>query len=103
MDGVNMNKIARDMRPEMLGPKEQKIRFWIDDVDVKVKRRLEERIKLMPTSEIRFSPSRAGSPNMRRSTTLKDDLNYTGPVSLRTLNSEVVVTIEEHDAPPRSI
>jgi len=36
MDGVNMNKMARDMRPELLGTKAQKIRVWIDDVDVKV-------------------------------------------------------------------
>ena len=49
MDAVNMNKMARDMRPELLGTKAQKIRFWIDDVDVKVKRRLDERIKIIPT------------------------------------------------------
>ena len=41
--------MARDMRPELLSTKAQKIRFWIDDVDVKVKRRLEERIKIIPT------------------------------------------------------
>lgn len=33
MDAVNMNKYARDMRPEMLSMKAQKIRFWIDKVD----------------------------------------------------------------------
>ena len=49
MDAVNMNQMARDMRPELLGTKAQKIRFWIDDVDVKVKRRLDERIKIIPT------------------------------------------------------
>lgn len=48
MDAVNMNQMARDMRPELLGTKAQKIRFWIDDVDVKVKRRLDERIKIIP-------------------------------------------------------
>lgn len=40
--------MARDMRPELLGSKAQKIRFWIDDVDIKVKRRLDERIKIIP-------------------------------------------------------
>ena len=49
MDGVNMNQLARDMRPELCGPKVQKIRIWIDDVDVKVKKRLEERVKIIPT------------------------------------------------------
>ena len=37
------------MRPELLGTKAQKIRFWIDDVDVKIKKRLEERVKIIPT------------------------------------------------------
>ena len=41
--------MARDMRPELLGSKAQKIRFWIDDVDVKIKKRLEERVKIIPT------------------------------------------------------
>ena len=49
MDAVNMNQMARDMRPELLGSKAQKIRFWIDDVDVKIKKRLEERVKIIPT------------------------------------------------------
>ena len=49
MDAVNMNQIARDMRPELMTTKGQKIRFWIDDVDVKVKNRLEERVKILPT------------------------------------------------------
>jgi len=49
MTGVNRSKLAKDLRPELLGPKEQKLRIWIDDVDVKVKRRLDERIKIMPT------------------------------------------------------
>jgi len=48
MNAVNMNQMARDMRPELLGTKAQKIRFWIDDVDIKVKKRLEERIKIIP-------------------------------------------------------
>lgn len=103
MDGVNMNKLARDMRPEMLGTKEQKIRFWIDDVDIKVKRRLSERIKFVPTSEIRFSPTRAGSPDLRPSGTKDDYTTYAGPSSLRTLNEEEIMTIEEHDILPRSI
>ena len=49
MDAVNMNQLVRDMRPELCGPKVQKIRIWIDDVDVKVKQRLEERVKIIPT------------------------------------------------------
>ena len=44
-----MNQLVRDMRPELCGPKVQKIRVWIDDVDVKVKKRLEERVKIIPT------------------------------------------------------
>ena len=52
MDAVNKNKFARDMRPEMIDPKSQKIRFWIDDVDVKVKKRLEERIKIIPNAQM---------------------------------------------------
>lgn len=45
--------MARDMRPELLSTKAQKIRFWIDDVDVKVKHRLEERVKIVPTVVMR--------------------------------------------------
>ena len=52
MDAVNKNKFARDMRPEMIDPKSQKIRFWIDDVDVKVKKLLEERIKIIPNAQM---------------------------------------------------
>ena len=48
MDGVNMNKLARDMRKEMLSSKGQKIRFWVDNIDDKVKERLEEKIKILP-------------------------------------------------------
>ena len=59
MDGCNMNKFARDMRPELLTTKAQKIRVWIDDVDVKVKRRLEERVKIIPTI---VKPERALTP-----------------------------------------
>ena len=49
MDAVNMNKIANDMRPELVGAKAQKMRYYIDDVHFKVKKRLEERIKIIPT------------------------------------------------------
>ena len=46
MDSVNTNKLAKDMRPELLGSKVQKVREWVDNVDGKVEARLEERIKI---------------------------------------------------------
>ena len=48
MNGVNMNKLAKDMRKEMLSTKEENIRFWVDNIDEKVKERLNERIKILP-------------------------------------------------------
>ena len=53
MDSVNTNKLARDMRPELLGAKVQKVREWVDNVDGKVQERLEERIKIKAKEEIR--------------------------------------------------
>ena len=47
MDSVNTNKLAKDMRPELLGSKLQKSRFWVDNVDDKVKAKLGERIKIL--------------------------------------------------------
>ena len=47
MDSVNTNKLAKDMRPEMLNSKVQKNRLWVDNVDDKVKARLGERIKIL--------------------------------------------------------
>ena len=51
MDSVNTNKIAKDMRPELLNTKLQKNRLWVDDVDGKVKARLEERIKILSVNK----------------------------------------------------
>ena len=51
MTGVNRSKFAKDLRHELLSSRDQKLRVWIDDVDVKVKQRLEERIKILPTSK----------------------------------------------------
>ena len=47
MDSVNTNKLAKDMRPELLGAKLQKNRLWVDNVDDKVKAKLGERIKIL--------------------------------------------------------
>lgn len=55
MDSVNTNKLAKDMRPELLGAKVQKVREWVDNVDGKVQERLEERIKIKAKEEIRKS------------------------------------------------
>ena len=79
------------MRPELLDTKAQKIRFWIDDVDVKVKRRLEERIKYMPATVDRQTLAES---HLRRSATKED--NILGVKSLGTLS-------EEAEAAPRSI
>ena len=46
MDSVNTNKLAKDMRPELLNTKVQKNRQWVDNVDGKVQARLGERIKI---------------------------------------------------------
>lgn len=86
MDGVNMNQIARDMRPELIDGKSQKIRIWIDDVDVKVQRRLEERIKLMPAAE---SPLPIRESQLRRSATKEEQIKVDN--SLRTLNDEIMI------------
>ena len=72
MDAVNMNKMARDMRPELLGTKAQKIRFWIDDVDVKVKKRLDERIKIIPTIIMRSHTPERDSMSAAKANILDD-------------------------------
>ena len=48
MDGAMMNKVMKNVRPEFLNTKEQKLRVWLEGMDEKVKRRLEERMKLVP-------------------------------------------------------
>jgi len=79
MDAVNMNKLALDMRPELLGSKAQKIRFWIDDVDVKVKKRLEERIKFIPTVVV---AARAHTPTKVSPSKLKPQTVKASPSAL---------------------
>ena len=88
MSGVNRSKLAKDLRPELLSPREQKLRVWIDDVDVKVKRRLEERIKIIPTLKDQVSPVGLVS-------TLNDHVLFEGHNSLNTLGSELPITMED--------
>ena len=60
------------MRPELLGSKAQKIRFWIDDVDVKIKKRLEERVKIIPTIVSRSqSPKNLSAQKAAAATAMK--------------------------------
>ncbi len=33
MNGANVNKLAEDMRHELIDPKMQKMRFWIDEAN----------------------------------------------------------------------
>ena len=89
--------MARDMRPELLGTKAQKIRFWIDDVDIKVKRRLEERIKFVPTSVTRLSLGRLDLANKNRLfVSNRDDKIFSGAsTSRRALFDEEIVTIDK--------
>lgn len=97
MDGVNTNKIARDMRPEMLSAKAQKIRFWIDDVDVKVKRRLEERIKIIPdvATRLRSPPRRSSSIKLiKQPSDLKQLFMQNQPTSGFDIDEEEVIMIE---------
>lgn len=97
MDGVNYNKVARDMRPEMLSAKAQKIRFWIDDVDVKVKRRLEERIKIIPevTTRSRSPPRRSSSIKLiKQPSDVKQLFMQNQPTSGFDIDEEDVINLE---------
>jgi len=48
MNGANVNKLAEDMRHELIAPKIQKMRFWIDDVNRQMKETLDNKIKRQP-------------------------------------------------------
>ena len=110
MDAVNMNKFARDMRPELLSVKAQKIRFWIDDVDVKVKRRLEERIKIIPTIEpIRaLTPTKVSAQTIRQNPNVIEFTEFDGNSGYGLDDEEIVMTenymdIDGSKVQPRSI
>ncbi len=45
MNGANVNKLAEDMRHELIAPKIQKMRFWIDDVNRQMNETLDNKIK----------------------------------------------------------
>jgi hypothetical protein len=48
MNGANVNKLAADMRHELIDPKTQKMRFWIDDVNRQMSETLDNKIKRLP-------------------------------------------------------
>lgn len=94
MDAVNMNKFARDMRPELLSVKAQKIRFWIDDVDVKVKRRLEDRIKIIPTIEhVRaLTPTKISVQTIKQNPNMLEQPEFDGNSGYGLDDEEIVMT-----------
>jgi len=48
MNGANVNKLAEDMRHELIDAKTQKMRFWIDNVNIKMNETLDNKIKRLP-------------------------------------------------------
>jgi hypothetical protein len=52
MDAINSNPIAKDMRAEMLSKAEVKNRFWIDLLDEKVRKRLQEKVKFIGKTQV---------------------------------------------------
>lgn len=48
MNGANVNKLAEDMRHELIDPKTEKMRFWIDNVNKQMHVVLDDKIKRLP-------------------------------------------------------
>ena len=49
LNAVNRNKIALDMRPEMIpDSRSKKVRVWVESIDQETKNKVNKKIKVLP-------------------------------------------------------